>query len=199
MQCLCAVLCCVDVHASLVTSLSILLEDSITYKYFLQRNCAWKSYRKVILCGAQIIYFFTFFFFFYKLLYCPNGISSMGSSGCSPRGKLSRYPNYDTCLVFWCLHNPPNSDMNYRIFNVHIDVNACDCTRGCTDTVRESALKADYGRKIPCRTGESNLRQRRTGPMLYQLSCIPTPLRSNYYPGIPRWMPGPLDVNKTVC
>ena len=40
---------------------------------------------------------------------------------------------------------------------------------GCTDTVRESALKVDPGRKIPCRTGVSSLRQRRAGPMLYQL------------------------------
>ena len=32
----------------------------------------------------------------------------------------------------------------------------------------ESALKVDSGRKIPCRTGESNLCQRRDGPMLYQ-------------------------------
>ena len=48
---------------------------------------------------------------------------------------------------------------------------------GCTGTViRESALKADSGRKIPCRTGESNLRQRRAGPTLYQLSYIPAPL-----------------------
>ena len=46
---------------------------------------------------------------------------------------------------------------------------------GCTDTVRESALKVDSGRKIPCRTGEPNLRRWRAGPMLYQLSYIPTP------------------------
>ena len=52
-------------------------------------------------------------------------------------------------------------------------VNACDCTRGCTDTVRESPLKVDSGRKIPCGTGESNLRRRRAGSMLYQLSYIP--------------------------
>ena len=44
---------------------------------------------------------------------------------------------------------------------------------GCTDTVGESALKVDSGRKIPCRTGESNLRQRRGGPTLYQLCHIP--------------------------
>ena len=37
---------------------------------------------------------------------------------------------------------------------------------GVRSHVRESALKVDSGRKIPCRTGESNLRQRRDGPML---------------------------------
>ena len=53
-------------------------------------------------------------------------------------------------------------------------VNACDCTRGVYGhRKRESALKVDSGRKIPCRTGESNLRQRRAGPTLYRLSYIP--------------------------
>ena len=32
--------------------------------------------------------------------------------------------------------------------------------------------EVDSGRKIPCRTGTSNLRQRRAGPTLYQLSYI---------------------------
>ena len=64
--------------------------------------------------------------------------------------------------------------MDDDIFNVRTDINACDCTRGCRDTVEESALKVDSGRKIPCRTGESNLRRRCTGPTLYQLSYIPT-------------------------
>ena len=50
-----------------------------------------------------------------------------------------------------------------------------------TDTVRESALKVDSRRKIPCRTGESNLRRQRAGPMLYQLSYIPTLLVSGRY------------------
>ena len=44
---------------------------------------------------------------------------------------------------------------------------------GCTDTVRESALKVDSGRKIPCRTGESNLPQPRAGSTLCQLSYTP--------------------------
>ena len=45
--------------------------------------------------------------------------------------------------------------------------------RGCTDTVRQSALKADTDRKIPCRTGDSNPRQYCTwlfNRTLYQLS-----------------------------
>ena len=72
----------------------------------------------------------------------------------------------------WCF----SVSIIYMIFNVHTDVNACDCTLGCTDTVGESALKVDTEpeRKIPCRTGESYLRQRRSGPMLHQLSRIPT-------------------------
>ena len=37
---------------------------------------------------------------------------------------------------------------------------------GVRTHVRESALKLDSGRSNPCRTGESNLRQRRDGPML---------------------------------
>ena len=73
-------------------------------------------------------------------------------------------------------HNPPNSDMDYRIFNLRAGVNACDCTRGCTDTERGSALKVDSGRKILCHTGELNLRQRRAGPMIYQLGYIPIPV-----------------------
>ena len=68
-------------------------------------------------------------------------------------------PNLRCMLdVFLCFHNLPNSDMDYGIFNVRTDVNACDRTRGCTDTVRESAMKVVSGRKIPCCTGEWNLR-----------------------------------------
>ena len=44
---------------------------------------------------------------------------------------------------------------------------------GCTDTERKSALKVVSARKIPCRTGKSNVRQPRAGPTLYQPSYIP--------------------------
>ena len=63
--------------------------------------------------------------------------------------------------------------MDYGIFNVCTDVIISDCTRECRDTVRESALKVDSGREIPCHTGDSNLRQQRASPTLYQLNYIP--------------------------
>ena len=44
---------------------------------------------------------------------------------------------------------------------------------GCTDTVRESALKFDSGEKNPCRTSKPNLCQRCASLTLYQLSYIP--------------------------
>ena len=50
----------------------------------------------------------------------------------------------------------------------------------CKNTVRESAQRADSGRKIPCHTGQSNLSQSRASPTLYQLSYIPA-LKS-YHP-----------------
>ena len=34
---------------------------------------------------------------------------------------------------------------------VHTDVNACNCTQDCMNTIRESAQKVDHERKIPCR------------------------------------------------
>ena len=81
-------------------------------------------------------------------LYCPNWTSPMGNSGCFSRGKPvateSRYPTYGACRVFWCFDNPPNSDMDYGIFNMRTYVNAYNCTKGCTDIVRESKLKVDW-------------------------------------------------------
>ena len=82
----------------------------------------------------------------------------MGNSGCFPWGKPAVtelcYPTYLACWLCLRFSNPPSSDMDHKIFNVYMDVDACDCTLGCTDTVRESALKVDSGRKIPCHTGE---------------------------------------------
>ena len=46
---------------------------------------------------------------------------------------------------------------------------------GCTDTVRESALKVGSGRKSPRCTRELNLPQQHACPTLYQLNYIPAP------------------------
>ena len=54
---------------------------------------------------------------------------------------------------------------------------------GCTDTVGESALKVDSGRKIPCCTGEWNLSQWCAGPVLYYLSYTPAPILHLYAGG----------------
>ena len=79
-----------------------------------------------------------------------NRVAFPGKASCD-RDALPNLGCMLGVLVF--PHNPPNSDMDYGIFNVRTDVNACDCTRECTDTVRESALKVDPGRKILCRSG----------------------------------------------
>ena len=50
--------------------------------------------------------------------------------------------------------------------------------RGCMDTARESALKVDSGRKIPCHTTESNLHGWHPSLMIYWLSYIPTPVQN---------------------
>ena len=63
--------------------------------------------------------------------------------------------------------------MDHRVFNVRTDVNACAIAHGDVRTPYASALKVGCGRKIPCRTEESNLRQRRACPTLYQLSYVP--------------------------
>ena len=102
----------------------------------------------------------------------------MRNSGCFPLGKasysLANKPTIHAgCFSVSTIHRTPN--MNSSIFNVRIHITTYDCTRRCRDTVRESSLKVDFRRKKnPCRTGESNLRQRRAGPMLYLRSYIPS-------------------------
>ena len=79
-------------------------------------------------------------------------------------------PNLWCMLGVFVFHNPLNSDIDYKVFNMRTAVNACDCTRRCMETVRESALKVDAGREIPDSIRELNLHQWCAGPMLYQLS-----------------------------
>ena len=45
-----------------------------------------------------------------------------GNSGCFPRGKRAAivrcYPIISLCAMFSCFRNPPNTDMDCRVFNV---------------------------------------------------------------------------------
>ena len=65
--------------------------------------------------------------------------------------------------------------MDYRIINMRTVGHAYDCTKRCTVTVRESALKVKFERTFSCRLGEPNLRHQSAGPTLYQMSSIPAP------------------------
>ena len=140
---------------------------------------AFHVYPNILLYPRPFNIYYPFFFFFLTFYNCvvPMGFLPreirVAFSGESQLPQ-SRYPTYSACWMFQCFHNPPNSDVGYGIFNVRTDVNACDCTRWCTDTGRESALKVDSERKIPCRTGKSNLSRQRDGPTLYKLSYTPT-------------------------
>ena len=122
---------------------------------------------------------FLFFSFFVHICICPNGISPVRNSGCLPRGNQLRQSGatqptvHAGCFRVSIIHRTliwTTASLTWAQM-----LSACDCTQGCTDNVRDSAFEADPGRKVPCHTGESNLPQRRAGPLLYQLSHIPTP------------------------
>ena len=73
-------------------------------------------------------------------------------------------------------YNPWNSDVYYRIFNVHADVNARKLLTGVYGHHKRVCSEKWLWEKNPfCCTKDSNLRQRHASPMLHQLSYIPTP------------------------
>ena len=85
------------------------------------------------------------------------------------------YPFLPVCAtIYFCVSNQWYYWMSvFGIFNVHSHVDACNCTWKLYGTVRESAVKADSGRKIHCCAGESNSRHYHAWlfvPMLYQMS-----------------------------
>ena len=56
--------------------------------------------------------------------FVPLGFLPLENSGRFHCGKPAatelRYQIDVACLMFWCFHNPSNSDMDYRLFNVGI-------------------------------------------------------------------------------
>ena len=66
--------------------------------------------------------------------------------------------------------------MDYRIFNVRTDINACDCTRGCMDTrKRRFHWKFTLLEKSLAAPGNRTCVSGVTVRCCNQLSCIPTP------------------------
>ena len=95
---------------------------------------------------------FYFLFFIFLLLLCPFA----GNSGRpthiikAQQPKEQRYPFLSVCAVFSCVQ----TCLTWAQILMHAIAHG-----GCTDTVRESALKVDSGRKNRCHTGDSNPRQ----------------------------------------
>ena len=117
-------------------------------------------------------------FFFFLQLNCPFRIFPKGYSGFFPWGKpavtvaLPNLCSHAGCLSVSIIH-PTLTWTTGSLTCTQMWMHATEHKQH-VDTVKESALKVDSGRKIPCRTGESNQRRRRAGPTLYQLSYIPT-------------------------
>ena len=70
-----------------------------------------------------------------------------------------RYPFLSVCAVFPCVQTMVYGCQWLGFLTSAQMLMHVTAHRGCTDTVTESALEADSGRKIPCRTGDSNPRQ----------------------------------------
>ena len=104
---------------------------------------------------------------------------SHGKFGLLSQGKVScdrvTLPNlrFLLCVLMF----PPNSDMAHTIFKVRTGANACDCTRGCTDTVQESALKDDSGiqKKKLLHRGITSVSAACRSHAAYRLNYIPVP------------------------
>ena len=125
--------------------------------------------------------FICFYFYLFSFLqpYYPNMISLMGISARLPQGSQLRQSRatqptvHPGCLSVSIIHRSPTwttGPLTCAQMSMHA------IARGGVGTHlrKESALKVDPERKIPCRTGESNLCQRRAGPTLYRMSYIPT-------------------------
>ena len=62
-----------------------------------------------------------------------------------PSLSLQCYPFLSVCAVFLCVSNGMATVLG--IYNMHTGADTCDCTRGCTYTVRGSVLKAGSAKK----------------------------------------------------
>ena len=107
--------------------------------------------------------------------YCIVPCGKFGSPypGKAQQPREQRYLFLPVCAVISCVQTMVWLPV-FGIVNVRKGVtDACDTAHGdCMDIVRESALEVDCGRKIPCRTGDSNPRQYCT--LAFQSDSLPS-------------------------
>ena len=93
----------------------------------------------------------------------------MGNSGCFrgesqlKQGRVTQPTAHAGCFSIYIIHRTltrTTGSLTCAQMLMHA------VAHGVRTHVRESALKVDSGKEIPCRIGESNLRQWRDGPML---------------------------------
>ena len=106
----------------------------------------------------SLLSFFFFFFFFFFNSHCPLPEIRVALPGKVQQPQEQRYLFLSVCAVFSCVQTMVRLPVFGGLKCAHILMHAI-AHGGCTDTERESALKVDSGRKIPCRTGDSNPRQ----------------------------------------
>ena len=138
--------------------------------HLLRRSSDPKAEVRITKCELACMshLFKDFFFFFYFLhLYCRNWISPGVALPGESQLRQSRaiQPRVHAgCFRFSII----NRTLTWTTgFLTCARVSTRAIAHGGVNThLKESALKVYSERKIPCRTGESNLRERRDGPML---------------------------------
>ena len=131
---------CEDGHGELLPFLTGLLSAKTNTKYFLQTNSWLRADSVLALC----LCFKVFFFFFFFLNHSGKGMTYIWHS-CDAssfwRLFVVFFPiesNFTTLTfsvhaeLFWRFHNPPNSDVDYRIFLCVCGLLACEYTHGGT-------------------------------------------------------------------
>ena len=103
-----------------------------------------------LLCLLLVFFLFSFLCcYFFKYFIVPCGTQQPQELHCKV---------LPVCAVFSCVQTmvwlPEFGTVNVRTDDVHVIAHG-----GCTDTENGFALKADFGRKIPCFTRDSNPRQ----------------------------------------
>ena len=121
-----------------------------------------------------------FFFLFSRTILCHWDFS-YGKFGllCASHLQQLCYQTYGTCWVFQCFYNLQNSDMDYVIFYIWLDINSCmllhiGVCRHCKRVRKESWL----WEKNPLPPQGIKLPQRCVSPTLYQMNYIPVLIRN---------------------